>query len=184
MLSRNEDELVALARTGDPDAFEQLLERHMPAIRAMARRYAGTAGGADGEDLAQEGMLTLFRAVRGYKPDGGAKFATYAQTAIRNSMAAYVKRHLKSPRVDSFSDLDKPVDLASPVEDAFIKKESALWLEALLSDFERKILRLYLGGHSYNQIAQASGTTAKAVDNALQRIRRKLRHTEPGSAGS
>jgi RNA polymerase sporulation-specific sigma factor len=161
----------------------------MPAIRAEVFRYA-QASGAEGEDMQQEAMITLFRAVRGFHPDRGAQFGTYALTAIRNALGALAKRHRQNASKDAGFDLDgiDPAKLTMqtsgipgerPVEDIYLDREAsrirAMKIETLLSEFERRVLKLYLGGHSYQQISHVLGISTKAVDNALQRVRRKLR---------
>jgi RNA polymerase sporulation-specific sigma factor len=187
--SPSDRELVELVRGGDTDAFTVLLDRYMSAIRAEVFRYA-QASGADGEDMQQEAMITLFRAVRGFHPDRGAQFNTYALTAIRNALGALAKRHRQNVSKDAGFDLAgiDPAKLISqtpgtpgerPVEDMYLDREAsrirALKIETLLSEFERRVLKLYLGGHSYQQISHVLGISTKAVDNALQRVRRKLR---------
>lgn len=187
--SLSDAELVLLAREGDAAAFSILSDRYMPVLKGSAGRYAGIVG-VDIEDFMQEGMLALFRAVRGFNSRSGTQFSTYAITCINNSMSSAVKLHLRGSRQNSNMYIDEMDErfLANestfprqdkPVEDLYIDRETSLiraqQIEKLLSAFEQRVLRLYLTGHTYQQIAHVLGTSTKSVDNALQRARRKLR---------
>ena len=184
-----DEDIVRLVRDGDAAAFPILLDRYLPVLRSRAWRYCSIAG-ADVEDFIQEGMFALFRAVRGYNNASGAGFGAYAVACINNSMSTAVKKHFKDSRHISpvcLYDLDEqnlyqqaPSDFrAKPVEDSYLDQEAivlrARQIETLLSEFEQQVLRLYLNGHTYQKIAVVLSTTTKAVDNALQRVRRKLR---------
>jgi len=192
-------ELLGLVQDGTAaDAFDRLLERYMPVIRFNAGRYAGVFG-ADIEDLRQEAMITLFRAAKGFDVTAGNSFSAYATASINNAMAAIAKKSFKSSQGYSGINLDE-LDSSQlslrvagntsvrPVEDQFLDREAKLDREskiaALLSDFERRVLRLYLGGHSYQQISGVLRVSTKAVDNALQRVRRKLRSLAETGSGS
>ena len=172
-------ELVASARKGSDSAFQTLLERYTATIKSRANRYAAVVG-QDVEDFIQEGMLALFRAVRGFDESSGFRFKTYAVTCINNSMASAIKKHMKNfvAELPLEENGDEAHDTMQP-EDMFIEQEDSaqlLWqIQSLLSDYERRVLKLYLRGNSYQEIGGALGTAPKAVDNALQRVRRKLR---------
>lgn len=183
-----EIELVRLAKEDDSAAFSELYNQYMPILQRRAGRYSSIVG-VDIEDFIQEGMLALYRAVKGYNPCAGIQFRTYAVTCINNSMASAIKNHMKTVhqrglQIDEVDEqqLHKQTTLRTGgmlVEDLYIQMETNSYLlrqiDSLLSDFERQVLKLYLGGQSYHKIAQVLSTTTKAVDNALQRVRRKLR---------
>lgn len=182
-------ELIDLVRRGDEDAFSVLLDRYLPVIRSGAHRYTAACG-ADPDDSVQEGTLSLFRAVRSYNVDAGIQFNTYAITAINNALSAQARKHIKNSRNDLGVDFDE-IDTvrlmsqvaqdpgASPVEEQFLNQEDsrlrAQKVDTLLSEFEQRVLKLYLSGYTYQRISEILGISTKAVDNALQRVRRKLR---------
>jgi RNA polymerase sporulation-specific sigma factor len=140
-------------------------------------------------------MLALFKAVKGFDKKVGAQFKTYAGTCVSNAMASAVKKNLKAVQKSSvsieFIDEERLAESVSAAtvmaaEDVYIERERSALLakqiQAMLSGFERQVLMLYLRGHSYVQIADLLFTTTKAVDNALQRVRRKLRPNDsPGN---
>jgi RNA polymerase sporulation-specific sigma factor len=151
----------------------------MRAIKSRANRYAGVIG-QDNEDFIQEGLLALFRAVKGYDEASGFKFSTYAITCVNNAMASAIRKHMKSLDADRLGASGDEAALKPP-EELFIEQEGSAQLawqiRSLLSDFERQTLKLYLRGNSYLEISSALSSTTKAVDNALQRVRKKLRPT-------
>jgi len=182
-------ELVFLVQSGNTVAFTALADRYMAFLHKQAGRYANTIG-ADIEDFVQEGMLALFRAAKGYNPEAKNLFSTYAITCINNSMTDVIRSHAKNTRQSShlrIDDLDErglsfhlsSHTLDNPVEDTYLNREAShlrAWqIENLLSNFEQQVLKLYLRGYTYQQISSVLSTATKAVDNALQRVRRKLR---------
>ena len=185
---RSDRELVSSVKDGDTGAFDALAGRFMPAIKSAAGRFSGLYG-MDAEDLFQEGMITLFRAVKNYNPLAETLFSTYAITCINNSMISAVKKHLRNSRASAnvnFEELDSLGSVPAAygyyqdkVGDIYLDKEAAdireLKIATLLSDFERQVLRLYLQGYTYRQSSEILSASSKAIDNALQRVRRKLR---------
>lgn len=184
----SEIELVQLANEGDPVAFSQLTERYYPFLQKRAGRYSNLVG-VDTDDFVQEGLLALFRAVKSFDPSAGVKFRTYAFTCINNSMVSAIKKYMRNAQRQQgmqLDDMDEQnlynqagvLDDARP-EDVFFAMETAnhraRQIETLLSDFEQQVLRHYLDGRSYQEIADGLHTSTKAVDNALQRVRQKLR---------
>lgn len=178
-------ELTARTREGDQSAFDALLFRYMPVIRSRAGRYAGIAG-ADREDFVQEGMLALFRAARGYQEARQTEFGAYASRSIHNAMLTLIKKNRKTAgdivSIEQMGEeylsgrLARPP--ATPEDDVILSEYGSSRqrkIMALLSDFEQRVLDLYLGGHTYQQIAASLNTSSKAIDNALQRVKRKLR---------
>lgn len=183
----SDEQLCAFVAQGSADAEDALVARYSRLVRACARPLF--LAGGDSEDLIQEGMVGLLHAVRTYDRERQAQFRTYAETCIRNRLYSAVRaagRDKHSP-LNNYISFETPLfDTAAGYpstqgdnpEDVLIDRED--WKERLaalkdqLSGFEAKILRLYLGGLSYGEIAQQIGRTSKSVDNAVQRIRRKV----------
>ncbi len=190
-------ELVALVRQGDERSLEVLLERYRNFARSKARSYFVT--GADKEDVVQEAMIGLYKAVRDFDLCEDTPFRAFAQLCISRQILTAIKsanRHKHQPLNSSVS-LDAPVygdDDASLADvlpgpttaDPAALVESAEEIDAIrdsmtgtLTQLEADVLRLYIDGKSYDQIAGVVGSHLKAVDNALQRVKRKIhRHTE------
>ena len=185
------DEVLAqLAATGNREAEELLVSRFHQLVRACARPFFLVGG--DSEDLIQEGMVGLIKAFREYDPEREASFRTYAEICIRNRLysvlrAAVRDKHqplnqsvsLDTPDFDSNSYTSGTSNLAQRnPEDSLIDKEhTAALLSGVrkqLSEFEAKILGYYLDGLSCREIAETVGKSPKSVDNAVQRIRRKV----------
>lgn len=189
-----EDEtLCALASSGDREAEESLVVRYNRLVRMCARPYF--LAGGDSEDLIQEGMLGLLSAIREYDPGKSAAFRTYAEVCVKNRLYSAVKaaaRNKHTPLNDSVSISEPPFcggsglgfafggpgRRAKDPEEILLNREAFRErMEALvgqLSGFEAGILRLYLNGLSYSEIAAEVNKSPKSVDNAVQRIRRKL----------
>ncbi len=172
------EETVKLAKKGDADAIATLFATCLPTIRREASR--AVYPGLDFEDAVQEGMIGLYKAVQTYKPEEEASFKTYATVCIHNAVAsagkiARAKKH--GPLNSSRPITDEPSTYGP--EDIAIQKEqyqNALKrIATKLSSFEQQVLKLYLEGKPYSEIAEICGTTQKAVDNAMQRLRRKLK---------
>ena len=185
-----DDMLCALARQGDPDAEETLVARYTRLVRQLARPYF--LAGGDSDDLVQEGMIGLIYGVREYDAEKSASFRTYAETCIRNRLYSAVRaaardKHtplnqsvpLEIPFFDSHTtSFGAPLPSQANPEDLIIGREGVRDIlqdvRKQLSEFEAKILGLYLKGLSYREIAAAAERSPKSVDNAVQRIRRKL----------
>lgn len=183
----NDDALWKAASHGDSRAEEQLLEKYSRLVKICARPYFLI--GSDSEDLIQEGMLGLLSAVRQYDPDRDASFKTFAESCIRNRLYTAIKSasRLKHSPLNDCVSIDSshfdesrtrvPFFLRDP-EELIIARERTLeindYLKGSLSKFESEILNLYLSGLSYNEIAEKVNKTPKSVDNAVQRIRKKL----------
>ena len=195
-----EDEtLCVLAASGDRKAEEALVVRYNRLVRICARPYF--LAGGDSEDLIQEGMVGLLAAIREYDPDKAAAFRTYAEVCIKNRLFSVIKaaardkhiplNHSVSLETPLFGGTGDPSALGAPdgqgtdPEEILLSREAFRErLEALmgqLSGFEAGVLRLYLNGLSYREIAAELGKPLKSVDNAVQRIRRKL--AQPSSSG-
>ena len=176
--------LCDLVAQGSVRAEEELVSRYSRLVRICARPLF--LAGGDSEDLIQEGMVGLLHAMRNYDPERQAQFRTYAEVCIRSRLLSAVRaagRDKHSP-LNHYVSLETPLfDTAVSIQgdnpedmliDREVRNERLAALKDQLSSFEAKILRLYLGGLSYGEIAQQIGRSAKSVDNAVQRIRRKL----------
>ena len=162
---------------------ERQLEKWLPLVRSRANAFRQS--GIEPEDLIQEGLIGLLYAVRAFKADCGATFETFAYVCITNRLRSAVVRlgkqlSLASPEGD-MADMAKFLnsDGEEDPQELFISEEQAQnWLERadkLLSPMENRVMRLYLGGYSYQEMAAALDSTPKSVDNALCRARKKLR---------
>lgn len=190
--SMTDEQLCARAAQGDRGAEETLVLRHTRLVRACARPFF--LAGGDSEDLIQEGMLGLLTAIREFQEDRGASFRTFAAVCVRRRLISAVRiaaggRHLP---LNSGVSLEPALFLANqdlaPLgmayrrqenpEDVVIHQEDLSALEAAiqsrLSDLEAQVLALYLSGSSYSEIAKEVSRSTKSVDNAVQRIRRKI----------
>ena len=181
-LNTEKDEvLAALCAEGNGEAEEILVERYTSLVRACARPLFLVGG--DSEDLIQEGMVGLMSAVRHYRPDSGASFRTYAERCIKNRMlsavrsAGRLKHRVLSDSVPIEADMEGGFFAPDP-EELLITKESFeemnSAMESELSALEKKVLKYYLEGMSYSDISERVGRPVKSVDNAVQRIRKKV----------
>jgi RNA polymerase sporulation-specific sigma factor len=190
---RAEDErLVERARDGAQDALTELLLRYRRFARAKARSYFLV--GADREDIIQEGMIGLYKAIRDYEPQHGASFRSFAELCITRQILTAIKTatRQKHAPLNSYVSFDRPTsdDPGHTVGDTIADETDVDPLklllasddlarlrasfEQLLSDLEADVLALYVEGRSYQEIADLLGRHVKSIDNALQRIKRKL----------
>lgn len=176
-----DESLCKMARDGSHAAETALIERYQRLVRACARPLF--LEGGDSEDLLQEGLLGLLSAVRSYRPEEEASFKTFAEVCIRSRLLSAVRAagRAKHRPLNTSIPLDSEgVDEAAPLdpEALVIARESFAerlgQMEGRLSGFEKQVLRSYLNGLSYSEIAARTQRSAKSVDNAVQRIRRKL----------
>ena len=171
-------QLVTLSRAGDEQALAALIARQMPAIRAAAAR--AVCPGLDFDDAVQEGLIGLFHAVGSFDPAREASFSTYANTCIRNAVldAAKAAQRRQHAPLNTSVPLEEQQPAPGPEETVLADEGYASTLheiETRLSPLERRVLGLYLAGETYSAIARRLDVTEKAVDNALQRVRAKLR---------
>lgn len=184
-----DEELQALAVSGDAEAEEALIQRYKRVVRSAARPYF--LAGGDSEDLLQEGLMGLLSAIRTYQSGQGASFHSYSVLCIRRRIISAIRSASGKKNVS----LDECLSLESSLfdevqpqsheqrspEDILIHREDMqMRYRELLrqcSDFESRVFRCFLRGMSYHEIAETTGRTEKAVDNAVQRIRRKLSST-------
>lgn len=189
-----DNELILLANSGDRAAEEQLALRYTRLVKICSRPFFLVGG--DGEDLIQEGMLGLLSAIREFDPSMNATFKTYAEICVKRRIYSAIKMALRKKHeplneMVSFDDVlsDESLSIDSSFrripEEQVLAQESADEIiqtySRCLSKFEVNILELYLNGLSYLEIAEDVGRSEKSVDNAVQRIRRKLaRSPNPG----
>ena len=188
-----EEAIVERARIGDDIAQDFLIRKYKNFVRAKARSYFLI--GADKEDIIQEGMIGLFKAIRDYRPEKTSSFKTFAELCITRQIITAIKTATRQKHIplNSYVSLNKPVydedsertlmdvligKRGTNPEDLFISQEEVNTIETrigeILSDFEWKVLTAYLQGQSYQEIAQELDRHVKSIDNALQRIKRKL----------
>lgn len=198
-LNADDETLCALAAADDRQAEEMLVLRYTRLVRACARPYF--LAGGDSEDLIQEGMVGLIKAIREYDAEKAASFKTYAEICIRSRLYSAIKTaaRVKHSPLNNYISFEAPLFDGSenPLayetvhfkqktpEELIIGKEEFRELLGVLhghlSGFEAKVLQLYLNGLSYAEIAAETEKPLKSVDNAVQRMRRKVaRYLNPG----
>ena len=186
MLNRQEnlsdEEMAVLAAAGDDEAMAHLISAVTPIAKAKASGFAKAR--ISNEDLLQEGMLGFLDAVKKFDPSKGVPFKAFAETCINNRIVSAVRKNFNSKNAAlsnavSFeaenSDIVTGGDPADIVSDKFETEYLAELLSSGLSDFEKQVIDLRLRNKSYAQIAQELDRSEKAVDNAIQRIKRKMR---------
>lgn len=188
-----DEEVLGFVRSGSKRGVEHLIEKYKPLVRAKARSYFLV--GADREDIVQEGMIGLFKAVRDYRNDKSIPFKVFAEMCITRQIITAVKTATRQKHIplNSYVSLNKKVfdedsdkflieviqeiSVTNP-EELFISKEEYNVIESrmmeLLSPFEKEVLTKYLGGIAYQDIARQLNKPVKSVDNALQRLKKKI----------
>ena len=181
----SDEELCELSVTGGREAEEILSRRYIPVIRKISRTMFILGG--EMEDIVQEGTFGLISAIRQYSPDSGSSFHTFAARCIKNRIVSAIKsaastKHYPLNNGVSLEDFDFdsfPEYFQRSVEDLVIAREDQVefltLVSGLLTSYERNVLRLYLDGLSYGEISLILKKDTKSIDNAVQRIRRKLR---------
>lgn len=174
----SDETLCTLAASGDRIAEEVLVMRYNRLVRVCSRPFF--LAGGDSEDLIQEAMFGLLKAIREFDPARDTAFRTFAEICIRNRIRSAVlaaSRGKHAPLNNSVP-MEALSDTVYSPEDSLISREEEMErlrrLTARLSPFERTVLSLYLDGLSYEEIGRRAGRTVKSVDNAVQRIRRKV----------
>lgn len=197
----SDEELIELYRSGKEQAIDSIFEKYKNLVRKKAK--AMYLAGGDNDDLIQEGMIGLYKAVRDFDGSKDASFATFASMCINRQMitAVTASNRKKNVPLNSYVSFDMPantnvdtdmklVDVLLPgteqnPEKLFLDKEHTAQLEQklekILSPFEKKVLDLYLEGKDYIWIANELEKPAKSIDNALQRIRNKVAGSDTGS---
>ncbi|KON69387.1 RNA polymerase factor sigma-70 [Peribacillus butanolivorans] len=185
--------LVKMVHSGDSESLAFLINKYQNFVRAKTTPYFLI--GADKEDLVQEGMIGLYKAIRDFREDRMTSFKAFAELCITRQIITAIKTatRQKHAPLNSYVSLDKPLydeesnytlmdmisgeKITNP-EALIINKEKAddieLKISELLSDLERRVLALYMDGQSYVEISEELNTHVKSIDNALQRVKRKL----------
>lgn len=189
---RNDEEIIELIQKGQADATEYMLKKYYPLVKKSIRTLYLI--GADTEDLSQEGMIGLFKAIQSFQPDNNASFYTFAKVCIDRQIYSAIKasnRKKHSPlnsyisfyskinedEMELIDNLEAGMD--SNPEQIVLDRENTTSIEEILdehlSKMEKQVLTLYLEGKSYADIATQLGKTSKSIDNAIQRIRDKVK---------
>ncbi|MEQ8235827.1 MAG: RNA polymerase sporulation sigma factor SigH [Syntrophomonadaceae bacterium] len=188
-----DEEIVELAQQGEQFAIEFLVDKYKNFVRAKARSYFLI--GADREDIIQEGMIGLFKAVRDYRLDKLTSFRAFAELCITRQIITAIKTATRQKHIplNSYVSLNKPIydeesdrtlmdiitttGITNP-EEIVISREEFVFIEKkmgeILSSLEWKVLMSYLEGKSYQEISVDLKRHVKSIDNALQRVKRKL----------
>ena len=178
--SMSEEALVALCRTQDEKAWRILFERYLHLTTAIAAGFPSDE--LETEDLVSEGLFGFLSAVKTFQQDADAGFRTYAAVCIKNRMrnalkAAQAKRVVPSRQCVPLEGQEFPDENGDPARAAIAKEESTQLMQLIrdvLSPQERTVFFMRLGGSSYQQIAERTALSVKAVDGTLQRARKKL----------
>jgi len=190
---KTDEEIVQMCHDGDTHAEEYLLNKYKNFVRSKARSYFLI--GADHEDIVQEGMIGLYKAIRDYKQEKLSSFRAFAELCITRQIITAIKTATRQKHIplNSYVSLNKPLydeesdrtllDIimeggAGNPEDMIINQENLgnihQKINEVLSSLEQEVLSAYLDGKSYQEIAESLGRHVKSIDNALQRVKRKL----------
>jgi RNA polymerase sporulation-specific sigma factor len=193
LLTLDDDDILELVHQGDNQALDYLIHKYKNFVRAKARTYFLI--GADKEDIIQEGMIGLYKAIRDYNEDKLTSFKAFAELCITRQIITAIKTATRQKHIplNSYVSLDKPIYdeesdrtlldvIAGSTEidpqELLVNQEKfgdmEIKLSELLSEFERGVLRLYLEGRTYQEISAELKRHVKSIDNALQRVKRKL----------
>jgi len=188
-----DEDIIEDARTGDSKALEYLINKYKSFVRAKARTYFLI--GADREDIIQEGMIGLYKAIRDFRGDKLSSFRAFAELCITRQIITAIKTATRQKHIplNSYVSLNKPIfdeesdrtlldiiseETVSDPEEMIINREEFTGIEVkmgeILSGLEWEVLSLYLQGKSYQEIAEELDRHVKSIDNALQRVKRKL----------
>lgn len=174
-------ELLAHIQHGSSGAFVKLAEKYAPLLDSEVSRYVGSLSAADIDDLRQGALVSLYRAALAYSGDKGVTFGLFAKICIVNGIAdtlRYLNRKNNDVSMDALFEEEQP-ECESDPEDMMLDKERFKELKdriySVLSDMERRIFDLYISGYSYAEIADITESSKKSVDNALRRLKDKLK---------
>ncbi len=191
-LDQTDEDVVLLAQNGDGQALAYLLNKYKNFVRSKARSYFLI--GADHEDIVQEGMIGLYKAIRDFQPSRLSSFRSFAELCVKRQIITAIKAATRQKHVplNSYVSLNKPLydeesdrtlldviegRVTNP-EDLYISQEDLARIQTqiteVLSDLERQVLDAFMDGKSYQEIAELLGRHVKSIDNALQRVKRKL----------
>ena len=181
-INLTDEELASLAANGDDESMALLIAKIMPVAKAKASKLGGPRLSA--EDLVQEGMLGFLDAVKSFKCDKGVPFKAYAEICINNRIVSAVRANFNNKNAaltNAVSIEEETANLLSRNDDPAVivseygSEDIKNLIDGILSDFEKQVIELRLLDKSYAQIALSLDCSEKAVDNALQRIRKKIR---------
>ncbi len=188
-----DDDMVFRAKAGDEKSLNHIIRKYRNFVRVKAKPFFIV--GADKEDILQEGMIGLFKAIRDYNEEKTVSFRAFAELCVTRQIITAVKTATRQKHIplNSYISLNKPMSEEDPdktlmdmmknsyitdPEQLMISKEEMKQIEEkakeMLSEFETRVLSLYLKGYSYNEISEKLCKHSKSVDNALQRIKRKF----------
>ena len=177
------DILLDNVKNGKPFSFNEIYSLYRPLIESLAQKYGKqfAVSEAEADDIKQEALIALYHAVLTYKPNEKATFGAYAKICMRNKIISYIRCFLENDVPVSLeereNDWEEP-DFDTP-EQIVISKESLCSLnrriEEALTDFEKSVFALYVGDMSYTDMAKKLGKPVKSIDNAIHRIKAKLR---------
>ncbi|HEX2945046.1 MAG TPA: RNA polymerase sporulation sigma factor SigH [Clostridia bacterium] len=189
----SDEEIIREAKTGDDQALEFLINKYKSFVRAKARTYFLI--GADREDIIQEGMIGLYKAIRDFRGDKLSSFRAFAELCITRQIITAIKTATRQKHIplNSYVSLNKPIfdeesdrtlldviseESVSDPEEMMINREEFAGIEVkmgeILSNLEWQVLSLYLQGRTYQEISVELRRHVKSIDNALQRVKRKL----------
>lgn len=199
-----DEQIIEQVHQGNTEALEYLITKYRLFVKSKARSYFLI--GADKEDIIQEGMIGLYKAIRDFKGDKLSSFRAFAELCVTRQIITAIKTATRQKHIplNSYVSLDKPMYdeesertlldiIISPIsedpEHLFINREDFSHLERkmaeVLSELEQQVLARYLEGQSYFEISEELNRHVKSIDNALQRVKRKLeRHLEFGEMSS
>ncbi|WP_391118488.1 RNA polymerase sporulation sigma factor SigH [Psychrobacillus sp. L3] len=199
--SLQDEELVEMVHQGNTEALDYLITKYRSFVRMKGRSYFLI--GADREDIHQEGMIGLYKAIRDFKEEKLASFRAFAELCITRQIITAIKTATRQKHIplNSYVSLDKPIydeesdrtlmdmiagSVIDDPEELIINREDYNYMEEkmteILSELEQQVLVLYLDGQSYQEISEELNRHVKSIDNALQRVKRKLeRYMEIGS---
>ncbi|MBR4140038.1 MAG: sigma-70 family RNA polymerase sigma factor [Lachnospiraceae bacterium] len=180
-INLTDEELIERLRKGCLEVQEYLLEKYKPFVKSKSRVLFLVGG--DKEDLIQEGMIGLFKAIRDFNPENGAPFAAFAKLCVERQLYTAIESagRLKNAPLNAYISLSEESEnlMDGGIEDVVIEKASYQQMyenmQEYLSAMEKEVLELYLEGKDYTEIAKLLGKTDKSIDNALQRIKGKIR---------
>ena len=188
-----DEEIIEDAKNGDVDSIEYLINKYKSFVRAKARTYFLI--GADREDIIQEGMIGLYKAIRDFRQDKLSSFRAFAELCITRQIITAIKTATRQKHIplNSYVSLNRPIfdeesdrtlmdviseERVSDPEEMMINREEfsgiELKMSEILSELEWEVLSLYLQGKSYQEVAEELDRHVKSIDNALQRVKRKL----------
>lgn len=192
MSTLEESEVLSLAKEGETAAVEFMLNKYKNFVKSKARTYFLI--GAEKSDIVQEGMIGLYKAIKDYNPQSGASFRSFADLCITRQIITAIKTATRQKHMplNSYISLNKNTDDESDTamidsisesrhldpEEIMINKERMSFIESKLSSslstYETNVLRGYIAGKNYAEISAELGKSEKSIDNALQRIKKKI----------